>query len=67
MDSSVNLDFNKESFVNLKDYLKSNYDQIIELLKDEFFLKKFTKEPLLLNKPDLKAETLFVEKILENI
>ena len=67
MDSSVNIDFNKESFVNLQDYLKDNYDQIIELLKDDFFLKKFTREPLLLNKPDLKAEILFVEKILENI
>jgi hypothetical protein len=55
-DNNVNVDFNEKSFVNLLNHAKDNYSEISYLLKDEDFLKKFTKEPLLLNKPNLDNE-----------
>ena len=63
-DQNISLDFNERSFVNLLDYAKDNYQEICGLLKDENFLKKFTHEPLLLKRPDLNEERLFVSKIL---
>lgn len=66
-DKNINLDFNEKSFINLLDYTSSNYDEICQLMKDQYFLKKFVTEPLLLQKPDLKNEKLFVQKILSNL
>ena len=67
MDSNVNMDFNEKSFINLLNYSKDNYAEIISLLKEENFLKKFTEEPLLLTEPNLDAEILFIKKILDCI
>ena len=66
-DKNINLDFNEKSFINLLDYTSSNYDEICQLMKDQYFLKKFVTEPLLFQKPDLKNEKLFVQKILSNV
>ena len=66
-DKNINLDFNEKSFINLLDYTSSNYDEICQLMKDQYFLKKFVTEPLLLQKPDLKNEKLFVQKILSKL
>ena len=63
-DNNVNVDFNEKSFVNLLNHTKDNYSEISYLLKDEDFLKKFTKEPLLLNKPNLDNEINFIKNIL---
>jgi len=64
-DNNINLDFNKNAFVNLLDHVKDNYHEISNLLKDESYLKKFTKEPLLLKIPNLDEERRFAEKILD--
>lgn len=66
-DQNINQDFNSKSFVNLLDYSKAKYEDICELLKDDVFLKKFSNEPLLINKPDLSKEIIFVEKILKSL
>jgi hypothetical protein len=66
-DQNINYDFNPKSFVNLLDYTQSNYKEIIELLKDDSFLKKYSKQPLLLKRINLDSEIKFVEKILNNL
>ena len=63
-DPNINLDFNKNAFINLLDYTKDNYYEICNLLKDENYLKKYSKEPLFLKKPNLHKEKIFAEKIL---
>ena len=63
-DSNVNLDFNINAFVNLIDHVNDNYYGICNLLKDDDYLKKYAKEPLLLKKVDLENEKKFVQKIL---
>ena len=65
-DKNINIDFNDKAFVNLIDYVSSDYEDICSLMKDEYFLRKFSKEPLLLKKPDLEKEKSFVLKILSN-
>jgi len=67
MDTNVNCDFNDKSFVNLLHYSKNNYAEIISLLKEENFLKKFTNEPLLLKEPNLDEENSFIKKIISCI
>jgi hypothetical protein len=67
MDTNVNCDFNDKSFVNLLQYSKDNYAEIISLLKEENFLKKFTNEPLLLKEPNLDEENSFIKKIISCI
>jgi hypothetical protein len=55
-----------KSFINLNDY---NLDQIKDLfdeLKNENFLLKFSKEPLLLTEPNLDQEIAFVKRIVNN-
>jgi hypothetical protein len=66
-DNNINLDFNEKSFVNLLNYSGDNYFEINNLLKDENFLKKFTMEPLLLKKPNLDEEIIFVKKISDSV
>jgi hypothetical protein len=63
-DSNIDCDFNKNSFINLLEFSKNNYEEICDKLKDDNYLKKFTHEPLLLKKPDLELEIKFVKKIL---
>jgi hypothetical protein len=65
-DHNIQSDFNTKAFVNLLDHVKDNYESIMHLLKDDIFLKKFTKEPLLLSKPNLDQEKLFIEEIIKN-
>ena len=67
MDNNVKFDFNEKSFVNLLNYSKDNYLEIIHLLKDNSFLKKFVNEPLLLKEPNLENEISFVKKIINCI
>jgi hypothetical protein len=64
-DSSIKFDFNNKSFINLLDYSKDNFKEIMELLNDDIFLQKFTKEPLLLTKPNLDNEYKFIEQLLD--
>ena len=47
-DKNINCDFNKNAFINLIDYQYENFSEIINYLKDDNFLKKFVKEPLIL-------------------
>lgn len=66
-DSNIKLDFNNKSLINLLDYSKNNFSEIIELLNDDIFLQKFTKEPLLLTEPNLVDEYKFVKKLLDSL
>jgi hypothetical protein len=65
-DRNINVDFNENAFVNLNDYMNVNLKDLFKLLKDENFLKKYTKEPLLLKRPNLDSEIKFIEMILSN-
>jgi hypothetical protein len=66
-DPNIKYDFNEKSIINLLDYSKDNYQEIIHLLEDDKFLQKFSHEPLLLQEPNLDNEIKFVEKILNNL
>jgi hypothetical protein len=66
-DNNVAVDFNCKAFVNLNDYMRSNFEDLIKLLKDDDYLKNFTKEPLLLQKPNLESEIKFIERVLSNM
>lgn len=66
-DKYIDVDFNKNSFVNLMDYMQNNYSDICDLLKQESYLKKFIDQPLLLKKPNLDLEKIFVKKIISLI
>jgi hypothetical protein len=61
---SINYDYNMNAFINLNDHFHDNFQGIIHNLKDDFFLRKFTIEPLLLKPLSLDKEIKFVEKIL---
>lgn len=65
-DKNINKDFNEKSFINLIDYMsdESSYEEIIKLMKDDNFLKKYAQEPLILNTIDLKKEIKFAERII---
>jgi hypothetical protein len=65
-DNNINKDFNEKSFINLLNY-SDNYDEIINLIQDIEFLKKFGQEPLIKNKVNLDLEKKFVSKIIENL
>ena len=66
-DHNIQYEFNKNAFVNLLDYTYDNYKEIIYLLKDENFLRKFTDQPLLLSKPNLNEEIKFVKRIVDSL
>lgn len=63
-DQNIDLDFNSKAFINLIDHASNNYDDICNLLKDDNYLLNYSKEPLLLKKPNLDKERVFVQKIL---
>jgi hypothetical protein len=65
-DSNVQEDFNSQAFLNLYNYSKSNYKEVASMLNDVEYLKKFSKEPLVVKKLDLNLESAFVQKILKN-
>ena len=65
-DSNIKFDFNENALVNLNDYMDTNLKDLFSLLREESFLKKYTKEPLLLKKPNLHSEIKFIETILSN-
>jgi hypothetical protein len=64
-DQNISYDFNPRAFVNLNDYIKDNFKEIIYLLKQREFLEKFTNQPLLISKPNLEKEFKFVKKIID--
>jgi hypothetical protein len=66
-DQNIHIDFNKKAFINLIDHAKNNYDDICDLLKDDSYLINYTKEPLLLEKPNLDKERIFIQKILSSL
>jgi hypothetical protein len=66
-DQNIKIDFNPNAFVNLFDYVEDDFNSIMNSLKEINFLQKFTREPLLLSKPNLDKEKNFVEKILKNL
>jgi hypothetical protein len=65
-DKNINKDFNEKSFINLIDCMsdESSYEEIIKLMKDDNFLKKYAQEPLILNTIDLNKEIKFAERII---
>ena len=63
-DNNVNYDFNENSFVNLLNHTKDNYEEISNLLNDDNFLKKYIDQPLFLKKPSLDEEIKFITKIV---
>lgn len=65
-DKNINKDFNEKSFINLIDYMsdESSYEEIIKLMKDDVFLKKYAQEPLIVNTVDLNKEIKFAERII---
>ena len=65
-DSNIKFDFNQNAFINLNDFMNENLKELFSLLKDDAFLNKYTKEPLLLKKPNLDSETKFIDTILSN-
>jgi hypothetical protein len=67
VDQNVSIDFNPMAFINLLDYSKNNYQEICNLLKDDYFLKKFINEPLLLRSINLNNEMTFVTRILSDL
>jgi hypothetical protein len=66
-DNNINYEFNQKAFINLNDYLNFGFQELFQSLRDESFLKKYTKEPLLFQKPTLETESIFFEKILFNL
>jgi hypothetical protein len=66
-DSNINYDFNENSFINLLNYSKNNYEEVCNLLKDDNFLKKYTDQPLLLKEPSLNNEINFISKIINTL
>lgn len=67
IDSNVKVDFNPNAFINLNDYMDTDFQQLFDSLRDINFLKKYSKEPLLIQKPNLNSEIKFVEKILADL
>jgi len=61
---SINYDYNVNAFINLNDHFHDNFRSIIYNLQDDNFLRKFTKEPLLLKTLTLDKEIKFIQKIL---
>ena len=43
---------------------ESSYEEIIKLMKDDNFLKKYAQQPLILNTIDLNKEIKFAERII---
>jgi hypothetical protein len=66
-EQNINHEFNKKSFVNLIEYQHENYSEIIDLLKDDIYLKRYTNEPLLESKPTLDKEITFVKSIINSL
>jgi len=66
-DQNIDVDFNVKAFINLIDHAKNNYDEISNLLKDDSYLLNYTKEPLLLERPNLNKERIFIQKILSSL
>jgi len=66
-DNNVNHDFNENSFINLLNYSKDNYDEICNLLGDDNFLKKYTNQPLILKEPSLNDEINFITKMISSL
>jgi hypothetical protein len=65
--NSIDQYFNPNSFINLNDHFHDNFISLMQNLKDNNYLKKFTKEPLLQKKPEINDHFLFVEGILSSI
>jgi hypothetical protein len=55
---------NPKAIINLNDHFHDNFETIINNLKDDNFLKKYTNEPFLLKNFTLEKEIKFVKKIL---
>ena len=66
-DQNISHDFNIKAFINLNDYYKDNFQEIISLLKEKSFLKKFIDQPLLLTRPNLDNEIKFVKKVINSL
>lgn len=66
-DNNINYEFNQKAFINLNDFLNFDLQELFQSLRDESFLKKYTKEALLFQKPSLETESNFFEKILLNL
>jgi len=65
-DNNINEEFNKKAFINLNNFLNSDMQELFKSLREESFLREYTKEPLLLKKPNLDSEIKYIETILSN-
>jgi hypothetical protein len=65
-DQNVKNDFNEKSFINLNNYKIEEIGNLIDELNSLEFIKKFTKEPLLIKNLSLDTEINFTKKILKN-
>lgn len=65
-DQNIRNDFNPNSFINLNNYDEYQITSLLEEIKDDHYLLKFCKEPLLLTEPDLNVEISFAKKIINN-
>jgi hypothetical protein len=61
---AANNHINPNAIVNLNNHFHDNFQSIISYLKDDNFLRSFTKEPLLLKSLTLDKEIKFIKKIL---
>jgi len=66
-DQNIDVDFNVKAFINLISHAKNNYDDICSLLKDDNYLLNYSKEPLLLERPNLDKERNFIQKIISSL
>jgi len=66
-DENIRYDFNEKCFVNLNNYIAVGFKDIIEMLKDINYLKKFINQPLLLSKPNLDNEIKFTKRIIDTL
>jgi hypothetical protein len=67
LNQSANKDFNPKAFVNLNDYFFDNFETIVNNLKDENFLKKFSYEPFLFQRLNIDKEKIFIQKIINSL
>jgi hypothetical protein len=65
-DQNISKEFNSNSFINLNNYSVQDILDVLQNLKSEDFLLNFTKEPILLEKPNLNKEIEFTKKIIKN-
>ena len=63
-DENVRVDFNPKAFINLAPMAADSFLELKGLLCSKEMLSKYTKEPLLLNRPSIEPLKKFIKKII---